>query len=123
MGIYAERKSLLEEAYKKLNRKPHGEGRPITIRLSEEDKQLLNRRAKEARLTQSAYVSFLICGIRPSEKPSSDFFAVLYELDKIGIDLSQIWLCAEANHDPNAEVFHQFSEWQQKTASATIKLI
>ena len=119
MGIYAERKSLLEEAYKKLNRKPHGEGRPITIRLSEEDKQLLNRRAKEARLTQSAYMSFLIYGIRPS----SDFFAVLYELDKIGIDLSQIWLCAEANHDPNAEVFHQFSEWQQKTASAMIKLI
>ena len=123
MEIYAERKLLLEEAYKKLNRKPNGEKHPITIRLSEEDKLLLNRHAKEACLTQSAYVSFLIYGIRPPEKPTSDFFAVLNELDKIGLDLSHIWLCAEAAHDPNAEAFHQFSQWQQNTVSAMIRLV
>ena len=123
MGIYVERKALAEKFQSKYDHLPHGEKHEIVIRMSAEDKQLLNRYAKEARITQSAYLGFLIYGIRPTEKPSSDFFAVMHELGSIGSNLASIWLCASTHEHPDEELFHQFSLWQQDTSAAMIYLI
>ena len=123
MGIYVERKALAEKFQSKYDHLPRGEKHEIVIRMSAEDKQLLNRYAKEARITQSAYLGFLIYGIRPTEKPSSDFFAVMHELGSIGSNLSSIWLCASTHEHPDEELFHQFSLWQQETSAAMIYLI
>ena len=68
-------------------------------------------------------LGFLIYGIRPTEKPSSDFFAVMHELGSIGSNLSSIWLCASTHEHPDEELFHQFSLWQQDTSAAMIYLI
>lgn len=123
MGIFSERKALAEEFQSKYDHLPCGEDHEISIRMSEEDKQLLNRYAKEARITQSAYLGFLIYGIRPTEKPSADFFAVMHELCHIGSNLCSIWLCASSHKHPDEETFHQFSLWQQRTSAAMIYLI
>lgn len=123
LRLFTERKVLIEESYSKRIHKPHGKGREVTIHITEADKHLLNRSAKDARITQSAYLSFLIYGIRPTEKASPEFFAVMRELDNIGISLSSIWLRAKRYENPDVETYERFIQWQQNMVSTMIHLV
>lgn len=65
--------------------------RHFDIRLSEEDKQTLEKHAKEAGLTESAYLRALINNESPQSR--EDYLLIKHlvtEINKIGVNINQI---------------------------------
>ena len=58
--------------------------------LSFEEERQLRLNAIKVGLSESEYVRSLIMGYHPKEKPSKDFFDLMMELRKIGININQI---------------------------------
>lgn len=58
--------------------------------LSFEEERQLRLNAIKVGLSESEYVRSLIMGYHPKEKPPKDFFDLMMELRKIGININQI---------------------------------
>ena len=68
----------------------------LTVTLSEMEYLKLNQLKKKTGLSTQAYFLKLFHDIRPKERPSEDFFEVLSSLRRIGNNLRQIALKANA---------------------------
>lgn len=66
----------------------------ILIRFTEEEYSLVKKNVRITRLFTQNYFRMLIKGVRPTEKPGDDFYALLNSLRKIRINLLQISLKA-----------------------------
>ncbi len=71
----------------------------ITFRLNESECAKLKARVKKSGLNQEAYLRHLINGLVPTDTPPPDYFAMMKELRRIGVNLNQI---AQKAHSLNA---------------------
>lgn len=78
----------------------------FNFRLSEIERDRLERNAKKCGLSMSAYVRHIINGYRPREAPSMDFFKMTKELKEIGNNMNQIAYVANATGQIDAEQYH-----------------
>ena len=62
----------------------------VLVRFTEEEYALMKENVAKSRLFIQNYFRMLIKGIRPTEKPGDDFYAVHYSQMKILENLSQI---------------------------------
>jgi len=62
----------------------------IITRLDEDEHERFMKRVKKSGLSQEGYMRQLINGYIPSEKPPPDYFTMVRELHKIGVNLNQI---------------------------------
>ena len=67
----------------------------VLFRVNEQEIQALTLNAKKSGITRDAYIRSLINGFVPSEKPPSDYYAMMRELHAIGNNIHQI--AARAN--------------------------
>ena len=67
----------------------------IHIRLTKEERDYWQRKAKMTCLNESALVRLLMKGYEPKEKPDDRFFETMRELSAIGSNINQ--LAAKAN--------------------------
>ena len=65
------------------------------VRLSRDDAQDLQKKAKKACLSEAGLIRLLLCGYEPREKPDERFYDVMRELSAIGNNINQ--LAAKAN--------------------------
>ena len=70
--------------------------RSLHIRLTQQEQELLMRNCRMCSLRPQAYILKLIRDIWPKEAPSKDFFEVLTGLRRIGNNLRQVALKANA---------------------------
>ena len=68
----------------------------IITRLDEDEHERFMKRVKKSGLSQEGYMRHLINGYIPSEKPPPDYFTMVKELHKIGVNLNQIAYKANA---------------------------
>ena len=71
----------------------------IITRLDFTEHEYLKRRVKKSGMSQSAYIRHLISGLVPTDAPPPDYFAMMKELRRIGVNLNQI---AQKAHSLNA---------------------
>ena len=62
----------------------------ITFRLNESEHEKFKKRVKKSGLNQEAYIRHIITGLVPADVPPPDFFAMMNELRRIGVNLNQI---------------------------------
>lgn len=62
----------------------------IWVRLTDQERESLDRRVKKTGLTREAYLRFLISGHVPREQPPPDYYAMMQELNAIGNSINQI---------------------------------
>ena len=67
----------------------------VSIRLSKEEKQRLEKLAKDSGYSQSGYLISLFWGNRPRSTPPIEYFKFINQLSSIGNNLNQI--AAKAN--------------------------
>lgn len=67
----------------------------VLFRVNEQEFQALTLNAKKCGISREAYIRSLINGYVPSEKPPSDYYAMMRELHAIGNNIHQI--AARAN--------------------------
>lgn len=64
--------------------------REVMLWLTEEEYRTLKKNVEKTGLSMQAYLRKLIKGIQPKALPPMDFFEVLTQLRRIGINLNQI---------------------------------
>lgn len=62
----------------------------IQLWLNEKEAEALSHNAKKCKLTQSAYLRYLIMGFAPREAPSPDYYAMMRQLYSVANNLNQI---------------------------------
>lgn len=62
----------------------------VQVRLTAKEIQHLKKLVKKSGLSQEAYLRHLIAGLVPQETPPPDYYAMMRELHRIGINLNQI---------------------------------
>jgi len=62
----------------------------IITRLDEAEHEQFMKRVEKTGLSQEGYVRHLIRGFVPTEKPPPDYFTMMKELHRIGVNLNQI---------------------------------
>lgn len=60
------------------------------MRLSYEEKEKLEKSAEACGYSMAEYVRSLINGLEPREKPSDEFYDILKEMRRIGVNLNQL---------------------------------
>lgn len=62
----------------------------VLIRLNEKEYMKVNCLVERSGLSREAYIRQLINGLVPTELPPPDYFAMMKELRKIGVNINQI---------------------------------
>ena len=62
----------------------------VTFRLNQSERDNFKKRVKKSGLSQETYLRQLITGLVPADAPPPDFFAMMNELRRIGVNLNQI---------------------------------
>jgi len=62
----------------------------IITRLNAKENENLKKRVKKSGLSQEAYVRSIISGLIPTDLPPPDYFSMMNELHRIGVNLNQI---------------------------------
>ena len=74
----------------KYKARPH----EVHLRLSEEEYRALEKNRAKCGLPQQTYLRKLCLEVQPKEQPPMDFYRVLKELRRIGINMNQIAVVA-----------------------------
>ncbi|MEG0912671.1 MAG: plasmid mobilization relaxosome protein MobC [Oscillospiraceae bacterium] len=66
--------------------------RPVQklFRLSRQENEKFTALAKRAGITQAAYFRHLINGVVPSDAPPPDYYAMMREIHKLGVNMNQV---------------------------------
>ena len=87
--------------------------------LSREEKDILRKKARFVGMSESSFITCWIKDIHPKEKPPPEFYDLINELRRIGINLNQIAHVANATHFINNNKY----DLNTKELKEIIKLI
>ena len=79
----------------------------IQIWLNRREVEALKRKAKKCKLSQAAYVRFLITGYLPRESPSLEYYSLIRELRAIGNNINQIATVANTTGQIDRATYQQ----------------
>ena len=97
---------------------------PILFRLNQKEAEELEWKVKRGGLNREAYLRQLISGVVPRDAPPPDYYAMMWELHKIGNNLNQIAQKAHTLHVVDVQRYDQevrkFNEAVHKITEAVI---
>ena len=97
---------------------------PILFRLNQKEAEELEWKVKRSGLNREAYLRQLISGVVPRDAPPPDYYAMMWELHKIGNNLNQIAQKAHTLHVVDVQRYDQvvrkFNEAVHKITEAVI---
>lgn len=77
----------------------------IKIRLNDEELERLNKCVAQTGLSREAFVREILAGKEPKVLPQKDYFAVIQELRRIGVNMNQIALVANSSGVINSAAY------------------
>ena len=89
----------------------------IHLRLSEEEYRALEKNRAKCGLPQQTYLRKMCLEVQPKEQPPIDFYRVLKELQRIGINMNQIAAVANRDRWMDADLYWENVEQLEKLAS------
>lgn len=88
----------------------------VHFRLDDKELMQLKSLVKKSGLSQESYLRKLIDGVIPSDAPPPDYHAMMRELFRIGNNINQIAMVANATSHINAERYDEvIREYRQTT--------
>ena len=118
--LYAERRFKMEIYSIRSSLIPKGEEQEINIRLTEEEKEKLKVSAEKSKLSQKSYLTLLIEGIRPTEKPSCEYWNFVREVRSIDVNMNLLYMRSITIKDPAQNVLYEYHRVLQKAVSALV---
>ena len=91
----------------------------IQLWLSEKEAAALERHARAAGITQSAYLRHLITGFEPRPAPTPDYYAFMRSLYSLGNNLNQI---AQKAHMLGAIDAQRYDKYARLAEEAIVKI-
>ena len=96
----------------------------IQIWLSKKEAENLQKKAKRSKVSVAAYVRHLIDGVVPQDAPPPDYYSMMQQLYRIGINLNQISLKAHTLNVIDVQRYdaavHKFEEAVKQITEAVI---
>ena len=68
----------------------------ILLRLTQAEMEVLNHKAREAKMSREAYIRQVLSGAEIKAKPPADFYKLIVEVRKVGSNLNQLVKRAQA---------------------------
>ena len=94
------------------------------IRLSDIEYDKLEEMSLKSKMTKSDVIRNLIIEKEIKEKPGIEFYEVMKELSKIGVNLNQIARRANQNNSIDKEYYKQLAtEWQEFSKQVKSKFL
>ena len=94
------------------------------IRLSDIEYDKLEEMSLKSKMTKSDVIRSLILEEEIKEKPGIEFYEVMKELSKIGVNLNQIARRANQNNSIDKEYYKQLAtEWQEFSKQVKSKFL
>jgi len=94
------------------------------IRLSDIEYDKLEEMSLKSKMTKSDVIRNLILEEEIKEKPGIEFYEVMKELSKIGVNLNQIARRANQNNSIDKEYYKQLAtEWQEFSKQVKSKFL
>jgi len=92
----------------------------IKIRLNRKEMDLLNKKVKRSGLSRENYLRHLVNGVVPRDEPPPDYYAMMNQLYRIGVNLNQIAFKANALNVIDAEKYSQaYAEYEKTVKEIT----
>lgn len=79
----------------------------MTLRLNDKEYEHLIKSSEKVGVPREVYLRMLIMGIAPKEKPTSDFYGIMKELNAIGNSLNQIAKVANSKGFINVKAYEE----------------
>ncbi len=94
------------------------------IRLNDIENDKLEEMSLKSKKTKSEVIRNLILEKEIKEKPGYEFYQVMNQLSKIGVNLNQIAYRANKNNDINEEYYKELAnEWQEFSRQVKSKFL
>lgn len=93
----------------------------LQVRLTQKELDMLNRKARTARITTSAFVRSAISGTEVYEAPTVDVMLLLRELRRVGYNVNQILRRANSSGIVDMPLFRKGMEEVRRAAEAITK--
>ena len=92
----------------------------IKIRLNRKEMDLLNKKVKRSGLSRENYLRHLVNGVVPRDEPPPDYYAMMNQLYRIGVNLNQIAFKANALNVIEADKYAQaYAEYEKTVKEIT----
>ncbi len=97
----------------------------VQVRLDNKEHQAFLKAVKRSRLSQEVYLRHLINGVVPQDAPPPDYFSMMQQLYRIGINLNQISLKAHTLNVIDVQRYdaavHNFEEAVKQITEAVVR--
>lgn len=90
----------------------------IHIRIAQDKKEALKEKASKCGLTLSGYISSLVDGYNPKEKPDKEFYVLMRQMSSVCNNINQLTAKANSLDFIDAPMLHKLNEEFNKTRNA-----